>query len=38
MKKVNYVDEYDNWAPDSPLSKHIVLKDQENFPEELAEE
>ena len=41
MKKINYVDEFDNWSPDNPLSYHTVVqkqKDQESFPEELSEQ
>ena len=41
MKKISYVDEFDNWSPDNPLSYHTIVpaeKSKENFPEELAEE
>ena len=38
MKKISYVDEFDNWSPDTPLGWHAVVKPEESFPEELPEE
>jgi len=39
MKAMNsWVDEYDNWSPDHPLSSHQAQKNQEDFPEELQEQ